>query len=109
MKWLNNLSFVQRIVLAMVCSFMLNLTLDYHLKRQLSQNDYILEVNAVYDTSSTMEMHFDTGENFNRVQEVVKVVRKGENEIQFPFKIQNEGPIENFYGLILAMRRDFQK
>ncbi len=94
MKWLNNLSFVQRIVLAMVCSFMLNLTLDYHLKRQLSQNDYILEVNAVYDTSSTMEMHFDTGENFNRVQEVVQVVRKGENEIQFPFKIENEGQLK---------------
>lgn len=88
MNRFKNLSFVSRIGLAMALSLALNFTLGYFLKNQLSQNQYVLHVEVEYTISSTMEMHFDTGKDFNRVQEVVGVVRKGENSLQFPFEVK---------------------
>ena len=90
MKWFDNLSFVSRIVLAMVLSLALNFGLGHFLKKsQLSQNEFVLDVEVEYNSSSTIEMHFDTGRDFNRVQEVVQVVREGANTIQFPFKVED--------------------
>lgn len=94
MKWFKNLSFVARIGLAMVLALALNVTWGYFLKEQLSQKEYLLRVEVDYNISSTMEMHFDTGRDFNRVQEVVQVVRSGESVIQFPFKVEDEGQLK---------------
>jgi len=93
-KLFNNLSFVSRIGLAMLLSLALNLTSGYLLKRKLSEKEFILEVEVDYGISSTMEMHFDTGRDFNGVQEVVGVIRKGENKAHFPFKIEEGGPLK---------------
>lgn len=94
MKLFNNLSFVSRIGLAMLLSLALNLTSGYLLKRKLSEKEFIFEVEVDYGISSTMEMHFDTGRDFNRVQEVVGVIRKGENKAHFPFKIEEGGQLK---------------
>ncbi len=90
MKRFNNLSFVSRIGLAMLLSLALNFAGGFFLKKQLLQNEYVLDVEVDYTIPGTMELHFDTGRNFNQIQEVVKVVLKGENTLQFPFELEKE-------------------
>jgi len=92
----------------MFLSLALNFGFDYGLKKQLSQNEFVLEVEVFYDVSSTMELHFDTGKDFNPIQEVVKVVRKGENTLKFPFKVE-EGEQLKFLRLDLGNETGLSK
>lgn len=89
MKWIANLSFVSRIGLAMAMSLLLNLGMGYFLKNRLSQPEYILNVAVEYDSEGSMELHFDTGRNFNTIQEAVVMVSNGNNSLTFPINLKD--------------------
>lgn len=89
MKWLNNLSFVSRIGLAMALSLLLNLIGGSLLKERLSQKEYVLRLDAEYSIDGNMQLLFDTGKGFNQTQQVSVEVMKGQNSLQIPFAIRS--------------------
>lgn len=89
MKGLINLSSVSRIGLAMALSLFLNLGMGYFLKKHLSQKEYTLSAEVDYDVQGTLELHFDTGSDFNAIQEAKVNVSKGANSLIFPFELKD--------------------
>ena len=87
MKWFNSLSFVSRIGIAMLFSLVLNFGLGSYTKNQLSDNTYVFELDVTYNIAGTIELLFDTGNNFNSSKQVVNSISKGQNKVQILFEI----------------------
>lgn len=89
MKWLNSLSFVSRIGLAMALSLLLNLIWGSVLKERLSQQEYVLSLDAEYTIDGNMQLLFDSGKGFNQTQQVSVDVVKGRSSLKIPFVVKS--------------------
>jgi len=101
-KWFNSLSFVSRIGIAMLFSLVLNFGLGSYTKNQLSDNTYVFELDVTYNVAGTIELLFDTGNNFNSSKQVVKAISKGQNKVQILFEIEKKDQLK-------FLRLDFGK
>lgn len=88
MKKLLNLSFVSRLGVCMVLSLLLNSVIGYFLKSELSQKEYVVSVDVEYSHTGTLQLLFDTGTDFNPVQQVNVKVQEGKNSLQLPFELK---------------------
>lgn len=88
MNYVKNLSFLSRLLWCMALSFLINIIVGFSLQSLLTQEEYLLEVDAIYSSDSSMEFHYDSGIDFNNKHEVVAEAKKGTNLLQFPFKLE---------------------
>jgi O-antigen ligase len=66
-----------------------------NLKSSLSKGHYILEVSVLYSVDGSMQLLYDTGNDFNNEQQVIAEVQKGQNNLQFPFSLEDDGQLRH--------------
>jgi hypothetical protein len=64
-----------------------------NLKSSLSKGHYILEVSVLYSVDGSMQLLYDTGNDFNNEQQVIAEVQKGQNNLLFPFSLEDDGQL----------------
>lgn len=94
MKWFNDISFVSRTILAMGLSILLNLIAGHFLESSLSQKRYVVSVDVDYSLAGTLQLLFDTGDDFNPIQQVNVEVGKGLNSMELPFELKEGGQLK---------------
>jgi len=72
----------------MVFTLALNAIIGQYLKSSLSKGNLTVAVDAVYGADATMELMYDTGEDFNQRQRVPRPWKKGQDTVQFPFELK---------------------
>jgi len=75
-------------MIAMGLSILLNLVLGYFLKSSLSQKEYKVSMDVEYSRAGTLQLLFDTGADFNALQQVNVKVQEGKNSLQLPFELK---------------------
>tara|TARA_R110002167_G_scaffold206691_18_gene410795 strand:- start:68 stop:1750 length:1683 start_codon:yes stop_codon:yes gene_type:complete len=71
----------------MALSLVINVIVGYFLQQSLTTGSYVLEVDVVFQNNGSMQMLYDTGNDFNTTQLVVASVQKGDNTLHFPFQL----------------------
>lgn len=72
----------------MVLSIILNLIVGFKLKSELSQKNYLLNLEIEYRSPGIVELLYDTGSNFNQAQRESAKVNEGKNSLQIPFQLK---------------------
>ncbi len=90
-----NLSFILRLGLCLVLSLVLNMSFNNNLKSCLSKGNYNLEVSVLYATDGSMQLLYDTGNDFNNGQKVMAKVQKGQNNLLFTFSLEDDGQLRH--------------
>ncbi|MET6989543.1 O-antigen ligase family protein [Sediminicola arcticus] len=90
MKTIRNISFLNRVFLAMIAALFFNLVFGYFLKVSLSQQEYTLEVEAIYNSDSSMQLYYDSGSDFNSNHMAHRALKQGSNLINFFFKLKGK-------------------
>jgi len=93
-KWFNKMSFVTRIGIAMGLSLLMNILIGHFLKSSLSQKEYVVSADLEYSQAGTLQLLFDTGADFNPVQQVNVEVAKGPNTLEFPIELKEGGQLK---------------
>ena len=83
---LRKLSFLLRLSVCMLLAIIINSALGFKLADQLSQK-YSLLAEITYPENGSIELHYDTGEGFNQIQEIKRKANKGRDTIVFPFQL----------------------
>ncbi len=84
---LRKLSFLLRLSVCMLLAIIINSALGFKLADQLSQKSYSLLAEITYPENGSIELHYDTGEGFNQIQEIKRKANKGRDTIVFPFQL----------------------
>ncbi len=90
MKSIPRLNYINRIVLSMLLSIILNLAVGRYLKKILSENEYDLTVKTLYNEEGTMEMYFDSGNGFNQEQRISQKIESDSSIVQFHFNLKGD-------------------
>ena len=77
---LRKLSFLLRLSVCMLLAIIINSALGFKLADQLSQKSYSLLAEITYPENGSIELHYDTGEGFNQIQEIK---RKANKQLKF--------------------------
>ena len=93
MKRSVRLPFASRVILCMALSLILNAFLGHNLRSSLSEGNYRAVVAVLSPRAGDMQLLYDTGKDFNKGQQVTTSVRKGQNSLEFPFRIPNGGQL----------------
>ncbi len=88
MDRIRNLSFLSRVGLCMIVSLVLNAIIGQYLEASLSNESFMVTLDAVYGSDATMELMYDTGKDFNQRQRVPRPWKKGQDTVQFRFELQ---------------------
>lgn len=71
----------------MLCALFINLAYGYWLFSHLSENSYVVHVDATASGRGTMELFWDAGQGFKEPQKVALTAVKGRNGYSFSFKV----------------------
>ncbi len=92
----------------MVITVALNVIIGQYLKSSLSKGNFTVTVDSVYGADATMELMYDTGEDFNQRQRVPRPWKKGQDTVQFPFELK-EGEQLRYLRLDFGTNTDLKK
>lgn len=73
----------------MLSSLVLNLCFGFLMKSKLKQEEYVFSADVEYGTSSSLQLYFDSGDNFNLKERVSVNVTQGRQTAKIPFSIKN--------------------
>ena len=85
---MGNRSFLARLRFSMIASLALNALIGHYLKSSLSKGTFSVAIDATYQVSSTMELMYDAGKDFDQGQRVQRTFKKGRNIVSFPFELK---------------------
>ena len=89
LKRLSQNSFVYRICLSMIFSLTLNFIFSFYVTSKLQQSNFELQIKLNYSINSSLDLYFDTGNNFSQINKKRVNVNQGANSIKIPFTLKD--------------------